>query len=133
MKYLAILLCLSGCALNPADESLRQQLQVANNKLVNTFNITEAKPFPYPRIELEECGDCYAERSFRTIYVDPILCRQDMDDCLKDTLPHEDAHIAEQFYFPQFTKYNHEDTHDEKWCDLMREFGGVPGKHGYCH
>lgn len=143
MKYLIILLMLTGCAtLNTQDQALLNHLQTVANQKVAAFNILRHANMTAPVVEFASVSGDYAEAVPGVIFINPVLCEQDMDDCINDTIPHELAHEA----IYQFTKpvqnlklenghvvqHLYYRAHDGIWCDTMKAFGGNPQKHGYC-
>lgn len=143
MKWILLVLALSGCASVP-DDGLQGTLQQEASKRVAAFNALRGVNFPVPTIEVSSLGDYAETYSATSITIDRERCLKDMDDCLNDTIPHELAHAA--IYWSEgitiTTSIEHGrimhtvdspiPSHGFIWCDTMRAFGGVPEKHGYC-
>lgn len=102
--------------------------QDARERLDN-FNRTQGTHFLMPRIDFDDTSpEEYASTDVRTgeISINAKLCAEQYQDCLTDTVPHEEAHwIASRVYGVKI-------NHGAPWLDAMRKLGGDPCKHGYC-
>ena len=136
MKYLILLLALTGCAsLSPQDARLRNQLQADATQRVTAFNKRYHADITTPTIVLQNIPGFYGETVPGEIIINPVLCRQRLRGCFNDTVPHELAHAEllqsnrqrGHWAFGRFYL-----DHGKAWCDTMRAFGGNPQKHGYC-
>lgn len=141
MKYLIMVLALAGCAeVPPSDLSIMVNADVTHR--VASFNALRGVHMPVPQVVFG--GSAVGEEfsASNPIYINPDICAKDIEDCLDDTVPHELAHWALDYYgyyhthldiTPNSRRYEaSENAHDGVWCDTMRAFGGVPEKHGYC-
>lgn len=137
---------------NLVPPAIREQVVIAVNDCIDRFNQAHGTNYPYPSIGFNDnASDEYAEADYRTwsIQFNSDYVLKDLNDTLNDTVPHEVAHlIVDKNYPPTLQMVIHDNggipqqiptlvspvaPHGIEWQTVMRELGGDPCKHGYCH
>jgi len=109
-------------------EQIDSWIDIANDKYESSLtNSIAFNKIPYPYLSFKLKGRTAGKASYQkwTIKINLVLLKENWDDMINQTLPHEIAHLVAWHVYGQCIK-----PHGREWKSIMRAFGKKPSR---CH